>query len=84
MSKIATDEQIQELRCANCGNPATCVGRYEDMPEPGDPACDECCGHGCEGGHCDPTTPDDFGNIDLAARARCAEILNRHASSHLG
>jgi hypothetical protein len=86
-----TDEQIRELRCEICGKPATCVGRYEDMPEPGTPACDDCCGHGCEDGHCDPLYDED-GDItqDMAwaddsnqgtrMRARCAEIWNaRHA-----
>ena len=38
-------------KCATCDNPATCLGRYEDMVVP-DFACDECCGHGCEDGHC--------------------------------
>ncbi len=41
------------FRCAICNGPATCQGRYEDM-EHIEPACDECCGHGCEDGHCDP------------------------------
>lgn len=39
-------------RCAICGTPATCFGRYEDAPQ-ADFACDTCCGHGCEDGHCD-------------------------------
>ena len=41
------------LRCATCGNVATCIGRYEGRP--GDScACDECCGHGNEDGWCEP------------------------------
>lgn len=79
-----TDEQIRALRCAICSEPAACVGRYE---EPGEPACNECCGHGCEDGSCDLLYDED-GDItqDLAwaddkdrgtrMRARCAEILN--------
>lgn len=72
-----TDDQIRDLRCSTCGKPAVCVGRYEDMPEPGEPACDECCGHGCEDGHCDHLYFDweDF-EIDPACKSRCAEILN--------
>lgn len=38
--------------CANCGEPAACFGQYEDMPEGF--ACDDCCGHGNEDGHCEP------------------------------
>lgn len=38
--------------CAHCGEPATCFGAYEDGLSPAY-ACDECCGHGCEGGHCE-------------------------------
>lgn len=37
--------------CRNCGNAATCYGKYED--DAGF-ACDECCGHGCEDGWCEP------------------------------
>ena len=39
--------------CAHCGAPATCFGAYEDGLSPGY-ACDECCGHGCEDGRCEP------------------------------
>lgn len=42
-----------DLPCADCCAPATCHGRY---PRDGDPrpayACDDCCGHGGEGGAC--------------------------------
>ena len=41
------------MTCAICGKRATCVGRYEDM-EQFEPACDDCCGHGCEDGVCFP------------------------------
>ena len=46
---IAAD--IHKPPCAICGEPATCFGSSE-----GDPpsyACDDCCGHGNEDGHCD-------------------------------
>ncbi len=39
--------------CVHCGAPATCLGRYESMTV-AEYACDECCGHACEDGHCDP------------------------------
>ena len=45
------------FKCSHCGNPATCHGTYEDHYGFG---CDECCGHGCEDGHCD--------RIDTAGR----------------
>lgn len=38
--------------CANCGAPATCFGSYEDELSPAY-ACDDCCAHGCEDGHCE-------------------------------
>lgn len=37
--------------CVHCGEPAACVGRYES-DENYSYACDACCGHGCEDGHC--------------------------------
>jgi hypothetical protein len=45
--------------CAHCDSPATCFGSYEDDLSPAY-ACDECCGHGCEDGHCErmPDAPD--------------------------
>jgi hypothetical protein len=48
-------------RCATCDRPATCLGRYEDMPV-AEYACDECCAHGCEDGRCEMLTepPADF------------------------
>ena len=39
--------------CSNCGAPATCFGSYESDLTPAF-GCDECCGHGCEDGHCSP------------------------------
>jgi hypothetical protein len=39
-------------KCAHCGSlEVACVGAYESMPHP-EPACNECCGHGCEDGRC--------------------------------
>jgi hypothetical protein len=35
-----------------CDNLATCTGSYDGSPEAA--ACDDCCGHGCEDGHCEP------------------------------
>ena len=77
-----TDDQIRELRCACCGESATCVGRYEDMPEPGAPACDDCCGHGCEDGKCEALYYDhEDWEIDPACRARCTEIINARSAA---
>lgn len=39
--------------CANCGDRAACFGSYEDELHPAY-ACDNCCGHGNEDGHCEP------------------------------
>lgn len=42
-------------RCHTCGKPATCYGSYEgNAPDYGR---DDCCGHGCEDGHCEPVAP---------------------------
>lgn len=42
--------------CAHCGEPATCIGSYEGAAWRTF-ACDECCGHGCEDGRCEPIQP---------------------------
>lgn len=39
------------LYCTNCKKFATCIGRYDCMPNE-EPACDMCCGHGNEDGYC--------------------------------
>jgi hypothetical protein len=39
--------------CSCCGKPATCLGAYEGATEK-TYACDDCCGHGNEDGHCKP------------------------------
>lgn len=51
------DDEKREV-CAWCGNPAVCFGAYEDNTEK-TYACNECCGHGCEDGHCDMIGDDD-------------------------
>lgn len=56
-----SDEELRELaalkearpKCDHCDNPATCFGSYEGSPENYGYACDTCCGHGCEDGHCE-------------------------------
>ncbi len=40
------------LICATCGEPAACLGRYEDEANPWEYACNKCCGHGNEDGEC--------------------------------
>lgn len=37
--------------CHICDKPATCYGTYEGITGY---SCDDCCGHGCEDGHCEP------------------------------
>ena len=45
--------RLGSLRCACCDTkPATCIGAYE-ASVPVLPACDDCCGHGCEDGACE-------------------------------
>lgn len=41
-----------DMICSNCGEPATCFGSYETELRPAF-ACDECCAHGNEDGHCE-------------------------------
>lgn len=50
------DGEIARLKaeappCSHCGKPAVCIGRYEGNPNY-EAACGDCCGHGCEDGHC--------------------------------
>lgn len=49
--------------CLHCGAPAYCFGSYESHSGtvPRTYACDDCCGHGCEDGHCEPVAPDEEG-----------------------
>ncbi len=55
----AAEERERRVReavtCAHCGKPAVCVGQYESA-DARTPACDDCCAHGNEDGHCDPLT----------------------------
>jgi hypothetical protein len=51
------DIRDAKLACAVCGEPATCIGAYEGQTEES-PACDACCGHGCEDGKCTPIDGD--------------------------
>lgn len=39
------------LACTDCGELAECMGKYENMTT-FEPACSECCAHGCEDGYC--------------------------------
>jgi hypothetical protein len=43
--------------CKFCGKPATCIGRDSDSIGPDEYACDDCCGHGNEDGHCHTISP---------------------------
>lgn len=49
MSKFKGPSKV----CKTCKAPATCLGAYEES-ENLEYACDECCGHGNEDGHCEP------------------------------
>ena len=71
-----TASQVNELLCSICGNPATCVGRY-DLPEDAapEPACNDCCGHGCEDGKCHHLRDDD-GDINPDALEWAAEAVD--------
>jgi len=54
--------------CAICGRHATCIGAYEGA-QVSTPACDFCCGHGCEDGYCTPIIP-----VELVATAPPAPL----------
>lgn len=65
--------------CTTCGvREATCVGRYEDM-DTCEPSCDECCGHGCEDGHCDRVEVDPSGDWECS----CGEEGDMEAQAEL-
>jgi hypothetical protein len=49
----AAINRLGEPVCAECGKPATCFGSYETELTPAY-ACNECCMHGNEDGHCEP------------------------------
>jgi hypothetical protein len=45
------------MLCAHCEEePSACVGSYDE--DGATPACNECCGHGCEDGFCYVVTVD--------------------------
>lgn len=46
----------QQAICHICGKPATCIGEYETRTGNEQYACDTCCVHGNEDGHCRPIT----------------------------
>jgi hypothetical protein len=52
--EVASGEADAAPVCAHCGKPATCIGEYETCTGDEQPACDDCCGHGNEDGHCRP------------------------------
>lgn len=55
-AELDLDERMQRLlrtlKCRTCDAPATCIGEYEGHGGE-QPACDDCCGHGNEDGHCE-------------------------------
>ena len=56
--------------CHLCGKQATCFGVYEDpQGQAPRPACDGCCGHGCEDGWCKPIA-------ELRPRVFCASLAD--------
>lgn len=57
--------------CANCHKPATCYGQYEDQPE--GYACDDCCGHGNEDGHCEPISAPSVSDSNAAQTEELGE-----------
>lgn len=61
---------MQQITCTICGKPAACIGRYEDMTEQ-EPACDECCGHGCEDGECFPIDDEDLCDVATVDNDGC-------------
>jgi hypothetical protein len=59
------------LRCL-CGNSAACIGLYEAWTkhQKAEPSCNDCCGHGCEDGHCDKVYDICDGSGVITAKAR--------------
>src|SRR6478609_5388947 len=51
-------------RCSTCHRDAACFGVYEGIAGYG---CDECCGHGCEDGHCERLGDDWYDPDDIDA-----------------
>lgn len=54
-AELAALRRAGPVPCAYCGKPAVCIGGGAEGHEPENtPACDVCCGHGNEDGHCCP------------------------------
>lgn len=62
---VQPDEKGAAPTCA-CGKPATCFGEYEGGAVDAY-ACDDCCAHGNEDGHCSPVPPPS-GDADVFAK----------------
>lgn len=68
----------QCMKCS-CGNVAACIGLYDPFSkhQPEAPACDECCGHGCEDGYCyklDTFFPCDGSGVLPAKKAKVRNV----------
>jgi len=64
-----------------CGNEAACLGSYEGFPEE-TYACDSCCGHGNEDGHC--RMVEDMERDARAAKVEALEARVRRLEEALG
>lgn len=70
--------RVRDMLCDVCGKPASCIGKYD--ADAYSPACDECCGHGNEDGHCIRCTENDqCANCDDGRSCAAAELLLRPA-----
>jgi hypothetical protein len=55
--------------CAQCNvRPAVCIGCYDSDDGIERPACDKCCGHGCEDGSCRPLDARDWSTTSPVAQ----------------
>jgi hypothetical protein len=59
---------FDEPACATCRKRAACIGVYEDGAALASFACNACCAHGNEDGHCRPLTDEDRRDVKRAAR----------------
>lgn len=50
--------RVRDMLCEICEQPACCIGKYD--ADSYSPACDSCCGHGNEDGHCIRCTSEDL------------------------
>lgn len=79
LAETITLEQMESIKCESCSRVAICIGRYDaDEGDPDEAACDECCGHGCEDGHCEQLY-DNEGDPTDEGRARAAGYLTELA-----